>query len=259
MGQIQQLLSSLASLVTSEDPYNRITGRIYIDAQAVIEWMRLGIFEKALEVVPPMKNQHERFHICGVAFAESVRKLQSLFPDHAAQIGAHLQEQPNLYVDTPLLHGTSVFHRALELQAQMFILEGQGEPPKGSRKHLGEAETLAVIEQLDPKSMFVTADRDAIKVAHDRDIGVVVRPLAFAAGAITSDDDLRDLWEFICTERDCRNLGKPHDSCLASLVCTDLSDEAATRGPLNGKVVTGANILEWSHQDLTYLIGQLRS
>lgn len=167
MDQIQQRLSALANLITAEDPYNRIDGRIYIDAQAVIEWMRLGILEKVLDVVPPIDGQHERFQICGVAFAESVRKLQSLFPNHATQIEAHMEEQSNLYVDAPLLLGTDVFNRALELQAQMFILEGKSEPPKGSRKHLGEAETLAVVERLDPESMFVTADKDAIRVAHD--------------------------------------------------------------------------------------------
>ena len=41
-------LAALEQYIDTEDPYSRLFGRVYLDTQAVIQWVRLGVFEKIL-------------------------------------------------------------------------------------------------------------------------------------------------------------------------------------------------------------------
>jgi hypothetical protein len=260
----RSILQTAASKIQAGDPWGRLSSTVYLDAQAVVLWFRLGVFEKVMAMLPTSARV-PRFQIQDTPYQEAVRVLARSYQEFSRQeIGEHLRNKDNLHVDDALDSASQVWPRVLQIQQQVKIQEMgrtgmrfDDNQVGAARKHLGEAETLAVIEALDPHSAFVTGDRDAFAVASDRGYAVPVRPLAFLAGVIGDMAAVSDMWEFVCEGRGCSDSAPVRQECQERLACTHLTPEAAARGVLSDPITEARHILTWGVRDLDDLLSRL--
>ena len=200
-------LAALDSYVSANDPFGRLTGEVFVDAQAAIQWVRLGILEEVLGLVPMVNNQ-PRFRMQDAALKETVGVLSGRFgAGTRAQVRAHLGGYLNLYLDDPIPASSSLGAEVTDIQERVFLEAGENPADWSPSRHLGEAEALAVIRLFARGAILVTADKDAAAVAGSAGIGRPIKPLAFAAGLMHSVDDLKSLWGYICYGRECVTAG----------------------------------------------------
>lgn len=259
MPEVGSHLKGIRTLLAAETPFDRLTGTVYIDAQATIQWLRLGVFEKVLDLLPIGDEYLPRFRLQDAASNEAVGVLAGKYQlaTHD-ELREHLRKQPNLLVDGPLEATSPVGIRALALQHQLCIQAGE-DPATPGKKHLGEAETLAMIEHHAPGSLFVTADTGAIAVARDIGKAHIVRPLAFAGGVVTTRDQVVEMWAFTCRARMCVFADAWNEACVEAFECTSPDSAAADGSPVSVDHTKAVHTLDWMQSDLRVLVSVLRS
>ncbi|MCH7583688.1 MAG: hypothetical protein IH941_00845 [Acidobacteria bacterium] len=251
---VESRLATLGAYLAAEDPFGRLSGKVFVDAQAAIQWVRLGIFEKVLRLLPKIDNQ-PRFQMQDAAFNEAVTVLARKFGAGSRdEVGDHLRGCSNLYVDEPIPASSSLGAAVTDVQERVFLEAGEDPDDWPPSRHLGEAETLAVMRLFAPDAVFVTADKDAIAVAKSAGIGHPVRPFAFAAGVVRSMEDVTEFWGFACYGRACISPGAWHEACVEALECTDFHDAVIDRSPINPGILKAENALRWMHEDVRELV-----
>lgn len=254
---VESRLAALDNFVTAEDPFNRLTGRVFLDAQAVIEWVRLGILERVLRLLPQVDDE-PRFQIQDRAFNEVAGVLSGRFNAGSRQeVKDHLKSLGNLRVDDPVPSSSTLGARVTQLQDRIFVEAAEDPDEHPRRRHLGEAETLAVMELIAPGAVFVTADKDGIAVARSAGIGQPVIPFAFTAGVITTMEDVVEFWKFTCSGRRCVVEAGWNEDCVEALECRDMTEEASNRSPIHSKLLRAEDALRWTRQDVRALLSVL--
>lgn len=254
---VEGRLNALDSYVREEDPFARIKGQVFLDAQPAIQWARLGILEKVFRLLPD-DDEEPRFRIQDRAFRETVGVISNQFSTMSAYNTAeYLRARPNLLIGDPIPSSTPFGIRILELQDRCFIEAGEDPADYSPKRHLGEAETLAVIEMFASDAVFVTADKGAIATAESAEIGRPVSPFAFAGGVIRTLEDVTGFWEFACYGRQCVIENEWYPDCIEILECNDLTDEAAERSPIHPKILRAEDGLKWMLQDLRGMLSLL--
>lgn len=247
---VEGRLEALGRFVQKEDPFGRIQGRVFLDAQPVIQWMRLGILEKVLDLLP-FERSEPRFQIQDRAFREVVGVVSGKFATATPEeVADHLHGLPNLLIDDPIPASTPLGSRVLELQERCFLEAGEDPAKYSPKRHLGEAETLAVMELLAPGAVFVTADKGAIETALSTGISRPAHPFAFAGGVMLTLDDVTGFWEFTCYGRECVFVNEWNPECVEALECSDFTEEAAERSPIHRDLLRAEDALKWMLQDL---------
>lgn len=255
MPQVNARLDQIGALIAQETPFQRLTGTVYVDTQAVIQWVRLNVFEDVLGLLPTGQNYLRRYRMQDAVYNETlgvlVKKLGvGTFP----QVAGYLKSHANLQIDGRLEASSPVGKRALALRQQMCIRAGE-DPTVNVKGHLGEAETLAMIEHHEPGSVLVTADKGAIAVARDLGVAHAVRPSAFTGGVMPTRDDVIDMWKHMCFARRCVFDDAWNQDCVDRLECRDLTPEAADRSPISARHLKAVDTLDWAHGDLEVLVG----
>lgn len=259
MPEVNARLEQIGALVKTEMPFQRLTGTVYLDAQAVIQWIRLNVFEEVLDLLPIGSNYLRRFRMQDAPYNETLGVLVKKFNlGSYAKVAAYLKSHPNLQIDRPLEASSPVGQRALALRQQMCIQVGE-DPAVNVKGHLGEAETLAMIDHHEPGAVFVTADKGAVAVAKDTGAAHIVRPSAFIAGTLKSRDEVTELWKHTCLARLCRHPDAWDLDCVAALECVAPTPEAETRSPISPNHVKVTDTLAWIHDDLKVLISVLQA
>lgn len=254
MPEVNARIAQIGALLASETPFERLTGTVYLDAQAVIQWIRLNVFEEILELLPIGTNYLRRFRIQDAAYNEILGVLvRKLGIGSYPEVATYLKSHPNLQVDGPLESASPVGKRALALQLQMCI-QAREDPAQVGNRHLGEAETLAIIEHYERGAIFVTADKGAITVARDTGVAHIVRPSAFTGGVMRTRDDVIGVWKHTCLARRCVFDDDWNLDCVDVLECNDLSEESAARSPISPLHLRAADTLDWAHADLQGLV-----
>lgn len=250
---VEGRLHALDSYVREEDPFARIQGQVFLDAQPAIQWTRPGILEKVLRLLPD-DGEEPRFRIQDKAFGEVVGVISNQFSTMSAYDTAeYLRERPNLTIGDPIPSSTPLGARTLELQDRCFIEAGEDPADYSPKRHLGEAETLAVMEMFAPDAVFVTADKGAIATAESVGIGRPVSPFAFVGGVVRTLDAVTEFWKYTCLGRLCVIPDDWNANCVDALVCSDFTDEAADRSPIHAKILRAEDGLKWMLQDLRFM------
>lgn len=250
MPQVNARLQQISALIHTETPFQRLTGTVYLDAQAVIQWIRLAVFEEVLDLLPVGTNYLRRFRIQDAVYRETVGVLVKRFEVGTFQeVKNYLQGHVNLQIDGAFTAHSVLGKRARALQLQIAIQAGE-DPSTIGKRHRGEAETLAIIENHQPDSIFVTADKDAITVARDAGIGHIVRPSAFTAGVLKTRDDVVHLWTYTCLARRCVFEDDYNLDCVDALECSSMTIESADRSPVSESHLQAVDSLDWAINDL---------
>ena len=258
---VSETLASIAQTLQTERPWSRLSNTVYLDAQAVVQWERLGVLEKVLDVVPA-NHATPRFELQHVAFVEASNRLASVIVGYSREDWEEYLRDglPNLRVDDPIPAGTQLFNRVLAVRMQVAIAGARrrGLPPSTgpTNEHLGEAEALARIEAVDRGSVFVSADRDAVAVAITRGFAVPAHPLAFTVAALSSESEVRAMWRFECEDRGCGDKDV-RAACQSAMECRHLTREAARRGELDDRFASADGVLDFGHRELINLVRRL--
>jgi hypothetical protein len=255
--RVNARLDQIGALIAEEAPFERLSGTVYLDTQAVIQWVRLCVFEEVLDLLPVRENYLPRYRIQDAVFNETLGVLVKGFDVGTfAQVASYLKSHSNLLVDARLEATSLVGKRALAIRQQMCIQAGE-DPTVNFKGHMGEAETLAMIEYHEPGSVIVTADRGAIAVARDLGVAHVVRPSAFTGGVLRTRDHVVEMWKYTCLARRCAFGDTWNSDCVERLECTGLTPEAAKRSPISARHLSAVDTLDWAHSDLGDLVGIL--
>lgn len=250
-------VATLDSYVSTHDPFGRLQGEVFVDAQAAILWVQLGILEEVLGLVPMVNNQ-PRFRMQDAALRETVGVLSGRFgAGTRAEVRAHFSDYPNLYLDEPIPASSSLGAEVTDVQERVFLEAGEQPSDWPPSRHLGEAEALAFMRLFARGAIFVTADKDAAAVAVSAGIGRPIKPLAFAAGLMHSVDDLKNLWGYICYARECVTAGAWHEPCVQGLQCNDFHDGAIPRSPISPTIMTAKEVLKWMYGDVEQLVAAI--
>ena len=205
-----------------------------------------------------MVNKQPRFRMQDAALKETTGVLSGRFgAGTPAQVCAHLGGYPNLYLDDPIPASSSLGAEVTDIQERVFLEAGESPADWPPRRHLGEAEALAVMRLFARGAILVTADKDAAAVAGSAGIGPPIKPLAFAAGLMHSVDDLKSLWGYICYGRECVTAGARHEPCVQGLQCHDFHDGAIPRSPISPTIMTAEEVLKWMYGDVEQLVAAI--
>lgn len=110
--------------------------------------------------------------------------------------------------EVPAILGEPIFPNRVELQQAMVLRDELAAPGDARHKHLGEAETLAVIEHRYRDSRFVTDDREASRLASQRGISAVTTWDLFRLAVKVKFIDSDAAWGYVQTLRS-QNRGAP--------------------------------------------------
>lgn len=232
-------LAELVSRIRSANPWDSFPPTSYLDTQAILLWMRLGVFDEAIELLEKPNEHAKRWQI----EAEVRREVYGTaiggrwFTE--SQVAGSL-EHPNIHLNPPAprdsAHTESVAHLRRWIADEE--LKRNSSAPQSQRRHLGEADTITVIARVDQGSVFVTGDVGAFEVARWTDGVVPVRGLALVAGVIAAGTVTFDqIWQRLCDTRACLASQKP--GCHAQLTCPHLSVASANSGVLSRKFSNG--------------------
>lgn len=254
-------LAAISETVASEQPWSRLPRRVFLDAQAIVQWARFDILEEVVACFPSV-DASPRFQVQDAASREAAGRLVSLYGGDRELYLEHLRHGiPNLWVDGPTPAETSLRGRELSIQQAIAIREfartGVDRRKSHPKRHLGEAEILAYIERVEQGSAFVSGDRDARDYAKDLGVAVAIHPMALAMGVIDTVDKLTQVWKSECDYRECSVAASDRQACQAHLECPSLSTEAADRGELDHRFDRGDRILHFGHKELLDLIAVL--
>lgn len=256
---VESRLAALEAYLDAEDPFNRLSGRVFVDAQAAIQWIRLGVFEKVLGLLPS-DDGSPRFQLQDAAFNETANVLSSKFNAGSRdEVKDRLRGFTNLAVDDPIPSSTPLGEDVQSFQDRVFLEAGEDPDDWPQSRHLGEAEALAVMRLFAPGSVFTTADKDAITVARSAGIANPVRPFAFTAGVMRSMEAVSEFWGFACYGRECVSPGKWHDPCVEALECRDFHEAVIDRSPINPSILKAKDALRWMREDARVLVSALES
>lgn len=232
-------LAGLVSRIQSVNPWGSFPTTSYLDAQAILLWMRLGVFDEAISLLQKPNEYVPRWQIEAVVKDEVLHRATTSGWFTATEVEARL-DHPNIYLNPPAPKGSAHDRQTAFLRRQIADEEliRNTNAPQEQRRHLGEADTITVISRVDPGSVFVTGDVGAFEVAR-RTAGVVpIRGLAFVAAVVANGSvSFEELWRRICYTRIC--LEKQRTACHSQLSCPRLSVATALPGVLSERFANG--------------------
>jgi predicted nucleic acid-binding protein len=126
--------------------------------------------------------------------------------------------QPGLgaLTDAEAIFGAPWYPEGAEYLDTYILREELSSPGDSPRKHLGEAETLAIMLRRHVNGFFVTDDRDAIRLASRNGVTVVTTWRLLLAASRQAWVDADTLWGYVQTLRRSKRGGPPGVSDRAS-------------------------------------------
>ena len=213
---VESRLQGIQARISADDPFNRLPPVTFVDAQAVVLWWLLDVFDEVMKIVPATKYV-PAFRIQDVAYNETIGVLAGKYGESRTGVESKLRGCSNLRIDDPLMRSSTAYLRAAELRRQLCVLAGEDPGKVKPNRHLGEAEILAVIEQGYPGAYIVTGDGGAVRAAHL--IGVKpVDPFSFVAAVTPTVVELTEVWQAICERRACVSAAGAR-TCQTTLTC----------------------------------------
>ncbi len=231
--------------------------RVYLDTDAALDWVRLGVFNAFIGLVSQEDPRQPRWEVEEVIKYEmlqvGVRRRRWLTEEELKALLDH----PNIWVEPgPGPNEPAALDIArVRKEIEDAELERNPAAETGGSKHMGEATIISTMRRSDAGALMVTGDRAAFETAARNGLRVSKQWAIAAVGISQGTPASDDLWRSLCSTRPCDRAWR--SDCHSNLRCDRLTEESAADGVTDWRIDSLEAFLQRARSQLTTLVSQL--
>jgi len=251
---VEERIAELRNLGAEGQLFHALPPIIYLDANSIVDLIRIGRFGDVLDIVPPYQGQ-PRFRVMKEVESEVV----GVYVGKRFGTDQYVRNQlkhPNLIVEDPeidedIAGQIATMRKRIADRSRVDAADYKDH----RKKHLGEAASIVYGSKVNPPSAFVSDDEIAITFAYNELPNLFpLRSRVLLGGLLANGTDPLELWQNICDTRQCQ---VDVSSCWSDLKCPALSGNARKKGAYPREAESLSIMLEKTCIDIATLKGHL--